>query len=131
MQASGEFLIDTNALIKLMARDPGLRWRIGHDFRCFLSFVSIGELYAGAHQSSRRAFNLGEVRRICQDIPILAWDVETADQYGRIHASLRAKGQPIPQNDVWIAATAVRHGMVLITLDRHFAFVDGLPTEFW
>jgi tRNA(fMet)-specific endonuclease VapC len=131
MQASGEFLIDTNALIKLLARDPSLRWRIGHNFRCFLSFISVGELYAGAHQSARRATNLGEVRRVCDEVPILRWDVETADHYGRIHASLRSKGKPIPQNDVWIAATALRHGMVLITLDQHFSFVDGLPIEIW
>ncbi|HEV2206373.1 MAG TPA: type II toxin-antitoxin system VapC family toxin [Candidatus Acidoferrales bacterium] len=131
MRASGEFLIDTNALIKLMARDPSLRWRIGHNFRCFLSFISIGELYAGAHQSSRRASNLGEIQRICQEMPILPWDLEIADHYGRIHALLRAKGKPIPQNDVWIAATAMRHGLALITLDQHFSFIDGLPTEIW
>lgn len=131
MRASGEFLIDTNALIKLMARDPSLRWRIGHNFRCFLSFISIGELYAGAHQSSRRASNLGEIQRICQEMPILPWDLEIADHYGRIHALLRAKGKPIPQNDVWIAATAMRHGLALITLDQHFSSIDGLPTEIW
>ena len=131
MRASGEFLIDTNALIKLIARDPSLRWRIGHDFHCFLSFISVGELYAGAHQSSRRAFKLGEVHRICQEIPILLWDMETADHYGRIQASLRAKGKPIPQNDIWIAATARRHGMVLITLDQHFSSVEDLPIEIW
>ncbi|HXZ14134.1 MAG TPA: PIN domain-containing protein [Candidatus Sulfotelmatobacter sp.] len=131
MRASGEFLIDTNALIKLLARDPSLRWQMGHDFRCFLSFISVGELFAGAHQSSRRAFNLGEVRHICQEIPILHSDVETADRYGRIQASLREKGKPIPQNDIWIAATAVRHGLALVTLDQHFSFVDGLPVEIW
>lgn len=128
---SGEFLIDTSALIKLMARDPGLRWRMGHDFRCFLSFISVGEMYAGAHQSTRRAFNSAEIRRICAEIPVVGWDFEIADQYGRIQAALRQKGQPIPQNDIWIAATAVRHGMKLITLDQHFTVVDGLPTEIW
>ena len=128
---SGEFLIDTNALIKLLARDPSLRWHMGHDFRCFLSFISVGELYAGAHQSTRRAFNATEVRRICAEIPVVELDFEIADHYGRIQADLRRKGQPIPQNDIWIAATAVRHGMKLITLDRHFTVVDGLPTEIW
>ncbi|HVB88029.1 MAG TPA: PIN domain-containing protein [Candidatus Dormibacteraeota bacterium] len=128
---SGEFLIDTNALIKLMARDPSLHWRMGHDFRCFLSFISVGELYAGAHQSTRRAFNTAEIRRICGEIPVVNWDMEIADHYGRIHASLRAKGKPIPQNDIWIAASAVRHGLTLITLDRHFISVEGLPTEIW
>jgi tRNA(fMet)-specific endonuclease VapC len=128
---SGEFLIDTSALIKLMARDPGLRWRMGHDFRCFLSFISVGEMYAGAHQSTRRTFNSAEIRRICAEIPVVGWDFEIADHYGRIQAALRQKGQPIPQNDIWIAATAVRHGMKLITLDQHFTAVDGLPTEIW
>jgi tRNA(fMet)-specific endonuclease VapC len=128
---SGEFLIDTNALIKLMARDPSLRWHIGHDFRCFLSFISVGELYAGAHQSTRHALNVSEIRRIRVEIPVVNWDMEIADQYGRIQAFLRAKGQPIPQNDIWIAATAMRHGLTLITLDRHFVSVEGLPTEIW
>jgi tRNA(fMet)-specific endonuclease VapC len=128
---SGEFLIDTNALIKLMARDPSLRWRIGHDFKCFLSFISIGELYAGAHQSTRQAFNLGEIQRICIEVPVIGWDTEIANEYGRIHAVLRRKGKPIPQNDIWIAATALRHAMTLITLDKHFAAVDGLSLEIW
>jgi tRNA(fMet)-specific endonuclease VapC len=128
---SGEFLIDTSVLIKLMARDPSLRWRMGHDFRCFLSFISVGEMYAGAHQSTRRAFNSAEIRRICAEIPVVGWDFDIADHYGRIQAALRRKGRPIPQNDIWIAATALRHGMKLITLDQHFAAVDGLPTELW
>jgi tRNA(fMet)-specific endonuclease VapC len=128
---NGEYLIDTNALIKLMARDPALRWHMGHDFLCFLSFISVGELFAGAYQSERRAFNTGEIRRVCSEIPVVDWDMEIADQYGRIQAQLREKGRPIPQNDIWIAATAVRHGMKLITLDRHFSAVEGLPTEFW
>lgn len=128
---NGEFLIDTNALIKLMARDPSLRWRMGHDFHCFLSFISVGELFSGAHQSTRHAFNAAEIRRICAEIPIVNWDIEVANHYGRIQALLRGKSKPIPQNDIWIAATAVRHGFALITLDRHFTAVEGLPVEIW
>lgn len=128
---SGEFLIDTNALIKLIGRDPRLRWRMGHDFRCFLSMISVGELCAGAHLSSRQAFNLAEIQRVCTEIPILGGDFETAYEYGRIQASLRRRGRPIPSNDVWIAATALRHEMTLITLDKHFNWVEGLPVEVW
>jgi predicted nucleic acid-binding protein len=46
-------------------------------------------------------------------------------------AALRRKGKPIPQHDIWIAATAVRHGSKLIALDQHFTAVDGLPTEIY
>lgn len=128
---NGEFLVDTNALIKLMSRDPSLRWRMGHDFRCSLCFISVGELYAGAHQSARRAANISEVQRICLAIPVVGWDLEIADQYGSLHALLRRKGKPIPENDIWIAATAIRHGMTLITLDKHFQSIDDLPIEVW
>jgi len=128
---NGEFLVDTNALIKLIARDPTLRWRMGHDFSCFISIITVGELCAGAHQSKRAAFNLAEARRISSEIPVYGFDFETADEYGRIHALLRAKGKPIPHNDVWIAATAIRNGLTLITLDKHFSWIDGLTIEIW
>lgn len=38
-----------------------------------------------------------------------------------------AKGRPIPSNDVWIAANAMKHGMALYSFDRHFDAIDGLP----
>lgn len=128
---NGEFLIDTNAIVKLLARDPSLRWKMGHNFRCWISFATVGELFAGAHQSNRRAENISEIEHLCTEIPVVSWDFQISDEYGRVHASLRRKGKPIPQNDVWIAATALRHGMTLITLDKHFSFVEHLPIEVW
>ena len=50
----------------------------------------------------------------------------TADRYSRIAASLRAKGRPIPTNDVWIAAHAMETGADLVSADRHFEHVDGI-----
>ena len=50
----------------------------------------------------------------------------TADRYSRIATALRAKGRPIPTNDVWIAAQAMETGADLISADRHFEHVDGI-----
>ena len=50
----------------------------------------------------------------------------TADRYSRIAAALRAKGRPIPTNDVWIAAHAMETGADLLFADRHFEAVDGI-----
>jgi predicted nucleic acid-binding protein len=36
------------------------------------------------------------------------------------------KAGPIPDNDVWIAALALQHGLRLFTKDNHFKEVDGL-----
>ena len=44
----------------------------------------------------------------------------------RIAASLRAKGRPIPANDIWIAAHALEAGADLVSYDRHFDQIDGL-----
>ena len=41
----------------------------------------------------------------------------TADRYARIAAALRAKGRPIPTNDVWIAAHAMETGADLVSAD--------------
>ena len=53
-------------------------------------------------------------------------DAETARAYADIVVGLRKAGTPIPTNDVWIAACAVRHGAAVITLDAHFGKVAGL-----
>jgi tRNA(fMet)-specific endonuclease VapC len=44
---------------------------------------------------------------------------------------LRGEGRPIPENDLWIAATASEHGLVLVTRDEHFDRVEGLLVERW
>jgi len=61
----------------------------------------------------------------------LRCDLRTAHQYGIVKELLRRKGRPIPENDVWIAATALLHGLPLVTRDAHFAHVDGLVVEVW
>jgi len=44
---------------------------------------------------------------------------------------LKEKGRPLPDNDIWIAAAAKHHGMVLVTRDRHFNEVDDLQIAGW
>ncbi|MCX6569073.1 MAG: PIN domain-containing protein [Candidatus Aminicenantes bacterium] len=48
--------------------------------------------------------------------------------FGLIKAALKRSGQPIPLNDVWIAAHALETGAVLVTYDTHFTAVPGLRT---
>lgn len=61
-----------------------------------------------------------------QNVRVIGVDEETAERYGELFARLHAKGTPIPTNDIWIAATAIQHGLDLFTYDRHFRNVDGL-----
>lgn len=50
----------------------------------------------------------------------------TADRFGRIAATLRRKGRPLPTNDIWIAAHAMESGADLLSFDGHFEHVEGL-----
>jgi predicted nucleic acid-binding protein len=50
----------------------------------------------------------------------------TADLYALVYAALRRKGQPVPSNDLWIAASCLEHGAALLTFDAHFQSIDGL-----
>jgi predicted nucleic acid-binding protein len=44
---------------------------------------------------------------------------------------LRAKGRPLPENDIWIGAIARHHMLALVTGDRHFREIDNLVPEAW
>ncbi len=58
-------------------------------------------------------------------------DAQTARRYGQVKDSLRQKGRPLPENDLWIAALAEQHSLVLVSRDAHFAEVEGLECESW
>ncbi len=61
------------------------------------------------------------------------WDSTPAIalRYGAIHAALRADGQMIPTNDIWIAATALEQNATVVTTDPHFQRVAGLNVVDW
>jgi tRNA(fMet)-specific endonuclease VapC len=88
-------------------------------------------LFFGAAKSGRHGENMAKVERFATGRAILGCDIEVARQYGRLRLGLRVKGRPLPENDVWIAATAKLHELVLVTRDRHFRDVDDLAVETW
>ena len=88
----------------------------------------MGELLAGFAAGTREARNRAELARFLASprVGILNVTADTADSYALVYAGLRRKGQPIPTNDLWIAASALEHGFGLLSLDAHFAHVEGL-----
>lgn len=96
-----------------------------------ISATVLGELLYGAERSAKREQGLRDVEQFVQDCPVLVCDEETARVYSHIRAGLAAKGKPIPENDIWIAAAAMQHGLTLATRDQHFGWIDGLDLEQW
>jgi len=128
---AGSYLADTNIVIAYLKPEPTVVQRIDVVGAIFVSSVVLGELYFGARKSDRVDANLARIAEFASKNTILPRDAETAEQYGMIREALRAAGRPIPENDVWIAATARQHGLTLATRDAHFAHVPALQIEAW
>jgi tRNA(fMet)-specific endonuclease VapC len=57
--------------------------------------------------------------------------LKIAEQYGQLKASLEAQGLNVGDNDLWIAATALVSGEILVTRDQIFKRIPGLVVEDW
>lgn len=128
---NGRFLLDTNIVIAIFAKDVAVQTRIADAAEVFIAVTVLGELYYGARKSTRVRANLERLEEFATVNTILICDTETAQQYGEIKNGLRAKGRPIPENDIWIAAIAKQYGLIVATRDGHFGNVEGLLVEDW
>lgn len=126
---AGDLLLDTNVVIAFLGRDQAAVACVAAAREVYLPAAVLGELYFGAYGSELVGRNLGSIERLTERAVVLAADAETARIYGAIKANLRQQGRPIPENDIWIAATAVQHDLTLATRDAHFEQVDGLTFE--
>jgi tRNA(fMet)-specific endonuclease VapC len=128
---SGRFLLDTNIVIALFANEAIVKNNLSQASEVFIPSFVIGELCYGARKSGRVQVNLAKVDELVANSTVLGCDAETARQYGEVKNKLRLKGRPLPENDVWIAALARQHDLILVTRDAHFQEVENLQTVAW
>ncbi len=117
---NGNYLLDTNIAIARTNREAAVEQRVNASAAVFLACITVGELFYGAQKSGRAAENVRRVQAIVAANTVLVCDSGTAYHYGITRSALRAKGRPIPDNDIWIAALAVQHNLTLATRDAHF-----------
>lgn len=129
--ASSRFLLDTNIVIALFAQEPDVLQKLSQAREVFLSSIVLGELYYGAAKSARSQANSERVTELAARSAVLVCDTETAQVYGQIKNQLRAKGKPLPENDIWVAAVALQHDLILVSRDAHFQEVETLTTVAW
>lgn len=128
---SGRYLLDTNIVIALWANDTAITHQLAGADEVFVPVIVLGELYYGARKSAWSATNIARIDDFAAQNRILVCDLITAQQYGESKNAMRAKGRPIPENDVWIAAIALQHDLTLATRDDHFSQIDGLTSVKW
>jgi tRNA(fMet)-specific endonuclease VapC len=126
---NGRQLVDTNVVIALFSGDPTVTQRFESDADLFLCVQVLGELRYGALASSRVTETLARLDWFSSTIPVLPCDSETGVHYADIRFGLRKKGNPIPENDIWIAAIARQHALTLLSRDAHFRQIADLNVE--
>jgi predicted nucleic acid-binding protein len=126
------FLFDTDAISEVLKPRPlpaYVAWLRGIPRADqFTSAVVVGELFKGAYGSSAAARHLRNIEaRVLPAITVLSYDVEVARVYGAVRAQLEGAGKGLADADLQIAATAIHHGLELVTGNlRHFRRIPGL-----
>ncbi|MDN5697855.1 MAG: type II toxin-antitoxin system VapC family toxin [Rubrobacter sp.] len=130
---SSGFLLDSNIIVAAFEEDPEVTRHLAAtpSELLFIPAVALGELYFGAMKSRRINANRQRLEEFVAASNVLPVDAATARLYGEVRERLRSTGRPIPENDIWIAATALQGRLALVTRDAHFGHVDGLWTERW
>lgn len=127
------YLFDTNVVIASFETEKAVTQRLQElpAERLLIPVIVLGELRFGALGSSRAQENLKRLEDFASASNVLPCDETTARTYGEVKDTLRRRGRPIPENDVWIAALARQHDLVLISRNSHFEHVEGLHLERW
>ena len=132
------YLLDTNHCTWLIDGYPAVirHFEESRDQAIVTSVIVQGELVFMARNSKRIQDNLNRVNSLLDGVEVLPIDRETAAQYGELKAALLGHFGPraalrrrkietrqfgFEENDLWIAAVALRHDLTIVTADKDFA----------
>lgn len=118
------FLVDANVLSEPTRAEPSVKvveWLSRHERELVVDPVILGELRFGIlllergrkRQRLEKWFDEGARRMTC-----LSWDGATGLRWAQLLADLRTAGQTMPVKDSMIAATALSHGLTIVTRNR-------------
>lgn len=120
--------LDTNAYTAFKRGDAAIVTVLQYAPSIIVCATVLGELLGGFAAGKRESINRSELTQFINTprVKVVPCTAATADLYALVYAALRRNGQPIPTNDLWIAASSLEHGAALLTLDAHFKSIDGL-----
>ena len=92
-----------------------------------VSFITVGEILFGAYKRKWGSAKLEQMKARLRSMTIVPYDWAVCQTYGELKARLQEAGKSVADNDLWIAACAVRHSIPLVSNNRaHFEGIPGL-----
>lgn len=123
-----KFFFDTSAYSLFARGDEYCIEFVREADELYFNPIVIGELLAGFDGGKYKEQNRNDLRKFLTFSSVILQPIseETSERYSYVYHDLRKKGRPIPTNDLWIAASVMETGSILITADRHFQYVDPI-----
>lgn len=121
-------VLDTNGYSAIARGSRALATLLESADGIIVPAVVVGELMYGFLKGMRCAENEAGLNQFLEQSGVSFQPVTRgiAERYGYVKAALKTRGTPIPENDIWIAATALETGCRLLSYDGHFDKVGGL-----
>ena len=128
------YLLDTTAFSLLCVVMKGFVLSLSPTDLVAICTITRGEVLYGLERLPRgkRKSNL-EVgaNKLFSQLACLSIPEAAGDRYAQIKRDAERKGTPVDENDLWISATALSLGAVLVTMDSDFQRINGLQVEDW
>lgn len=90
------------------------------------SVIVYGEIFKGVLGDPNKERRLSELASFVAGVPVLGIDEQTAETFAHLRSELRSRGELLADHDTWIAATALRYDLALLTRDSHFDRIQTL-----
>lgn len=124
--------MDTSVCIAIIRGNRHVQTKvleIGRE-NCYVSEMSIAELYYGASKSGKES-HFRDVRKILYHFQVMPV-FDSLETYGTVKASLESKGRRIDEMDLLIGSTALHNHMILVTHNvKHLNRIPNLKIEDW
>ena len=126
-------ILDTDTCVELLrGNERVIEQRALTDDAIGVSFMSVAELYYGVERSSKPAQNRHAVDLLLLSVVVVESDRAIAQRFGQLKTELWRDSVVLPDADLFIAATTLVHGSLLVTGNtRHFARIGELRLERW
>ncbi len=127
------YLLDTNICISMLKDKYGVREAIlkVKPENCYISEITLGELYYGAFFSNNKVERLKDVAFIANHFKIIPVS-ETLPLFGELKAQLRREGNLIDDFDILIGCAAILHNLVMVTDNvKHLNRLPNIIIENW
>ena len=127
------FLLDTDTCSVHLKRPAGLTSRlVRHSGRLHVSILTVGELLTWAKRRDAPPRRLAGIEDFLGEVDMLPIGKKVAEVFAELRAGQLDAGRLTPSTDLWIAATAIAHGLTLITHNtRDYKQIPGLSLADW